>query len=77
MMTAQMQIVLPSFVSGIGVVFLLLGIFIDQAVVRIVFVTLGAVLMWLDFFITMAIFRYNVRDINRRLRKLEEEVENR
>ncbi len=72
-----MQIVLPSFVSGIGVVFLLLGIFIDQAVVRIVFVTLGAVLMWLDFFITMAIFRYNMRDINRRLRKLEEEVQER
>ena len=72
-----MQIVLPSFVSGIGVVFLLLGIFIDQAVVRIVFITLGAVLMWLDFFITMAIFRYNMRDINRRLRKLEEEVQER
>jgi len=72
-----MQIVLPSFVSGIGVVFLLLGIFIDQAVVRIVFVTLGAVLMWLDFFITMAIFRYNMRDINRRLRKLEEDMQER
>ncbi len=72
-----MQIVLPSFVSGIGVVFLLLGIFIDQAVVRIVFGTLGAVLMWLDFFITMAIFRYNMRDINRRLRKLEEDMQER
>ena len=67
-----MQIVLPSLVSGLGLVFLLLGIFIDQAVIRIVFITVGAVLLWLDFFITMAIFRYNVRDTNRRMRRIEE-----
>lgn len=67
-----MQIVLPSLVSGLGLVFLLLGIFIDQTVVRIVFITVGAVLLWLDFFITMAIFRYNVRDTNRRMRRIEE-----
>lgn len=67
-----MQIVLPSLVSGLGLVFLLLGIFIDQTVIRIVFITVGAVLLWLDFFITMAIFRYNVRDTNRRMRRIEE-----
>jgi hypothetical protein len=67
-----MQIVLPSLVSGLGLVFLLLGIFIDQAVIRVVFITIGAVLLWLDFFITMAIFRYNVRDTNRRMRRIEE-----
>lgn len=67
-----MQIVLPSIVSGIGVIFLLLGIFIDQTVIRIVFVSIGALLMWLDFFITMAIFRYSIRSIDRRLRVIEE-----
>jgi len=69
-----MQIVLPSLVSGLGLVFLLLGIFIDEAVVRIAFITVGAVLLWLDFFITMAIFRYNVRDTNRRIRRIEEQT---
>ena len=63
---------MPSLVSGLGLVFLLLGIFIDQTVIRIVFITVGAVLLWLDFFITMAIFRYNVRDTNRRMRRIEE-----
>lgn len=67
-----MQIVLPSAVSGVGLVCLLLGIFIDQSVVRIVFVSLGAVLLWLDFFITMAIFRFTVRDIDKRLARIED-----
>jgi ABC-type spermidine/putrescine transport system permease subunit II len=69
-----MQIVLPSVVSGIGLVFLLLGIFIDQTVVRIVFLSVGGVLLWLDFFITMAIFRFTVRDIDKRLARIEESV---
>jgi len=60
-----MQIVLPSLVSGLG---------LDEAVVRIAFITVGAVLLWLDFFITMAIFRYNVRDTNRRIRRIEEQT---
>lgn len=67
-----MQIVLPSVVSGIGVVLLLVGIFVDQSIVRFVCISLGALLLWLDFFITMAIFRYHVRAINGRLRRLEE-----
>jgi ABC-type spermidine/putrescine transport system permease subunit II len=69
-----MQIVLPSVVSGIGLVFLLLGIFIDQTVVRIVFLSVGGVLLWLDFFITMAIFRFTVRDIDKRLARIEDSV---
>ena len=59
---------------ALGVVFLLLGVFIDQAVVRIVFLSVGALLLWLDFFITMAIFRFTVRDIDKRLARIEESV---
>jgi hypothetical protein len=69
-----MQIVLPSIVSGVGLVLLLLGIFIDQTVVRIVLLSVGGVLLWLDFFITMAIFRFTVRDINKRLARIEEAI---
>ncbi len=72
-----MQIVLPSVVSGIGVILLLVGIFVDQAVVRVVCVTIGALLLWLDFFITMALFRYHVRNIDGRLRRLEEHASDR
>ncbi len=69
-----MLIVLPSIVSGLGVAFLLAGIFIDQALLRVIFVSIGALLLWLDFFITMAIFRFTVRDINRRLSNIEEQT---
>jgi hypothetical protein len=69
-----MQIVLPSIVSGVGLVLLLLWIFIDQTVVRVVFLSVGGVLLWLDFFITMAIFRFTVRDINKRLARIEEAI---
>jgi hypothetical protein len=69
-----MLIVLPSIVSGIGLAFLLAGIFIDQSILRPLFVSIGALLLWLDFFITMAIFRFTVRDIDRRLGAIEEHV---
>jgi hypothetical protein len=72
-----MLIVLPSLVSGAGVAFLLLGIFIDQTVIRIVFVTIGVLLLWLDFFISMAILRHTVRSIDGRLHRIEDEVLNR
>lgn len=68
-----MQIVLPSIVSGIGVVLILIGIFVDETYVRFFGITLGALLLWLDFFITMAIFRYHVRSINARLGRIEQE----
>ena len=69
-----MLIVLPSIVSGLGVEFLLTGIFVDQTLLRVIFVSIGALLLWLDFFITMAIFRFTVRDINRRLSNIEEQT---
>lgn len=72
-----MLIVLPSLVSAVGIVFLLLGIFIDQTVVRIVFVTLGVLLLWADFFISMAILRHSVRSIDGRLRRIEDDISNR
>ena len=71
-----MLIVLPSIVSGIGVAFLLAGIFIDQSILRPLFVSIGALLLWLDFFITMAIFRFTVRDIDRRLGAIEDHISN-
>ena len=64
-------VVLPSLVSGIGVVFILLAIIFDAAVFRAVSLCIGVVLLWLDFFITMAIFRYTVRSIDRRLGEIE------
>jgi len=69
-----MLIVLPSLVSGAGIAFLLLGIFIDQKVIRIVFVTIGVLLLWLDFFISMAILRHSVRSIDGRLHRIEDDV---
>jgi hypothetical protein len=70
-------IVLPSIVSGLGVLLLLLGVFIDETVLRVIFISAGAILLWLDFFITMAIFRFTVRDINQKLQVIEERVSDR
>ena len=64
-------VVLPSIVSGIGVALVLLGIFIDAGLVRDVCLGVGVLLLWLDFFITMAIFRRTVRDIDARLRRID------
>lgn len=66
-----MLIVLPSVVSGIGVTLLILGVLIDQPIVRDVCIAVGALLLWLDFFITMAIFRRTVKSIDGRLRQIE------
>lgn len=64
-------VVVPSLISGAGLIFVLLALFIDHEIVRPLFLALGVTLMWLDFFVTMAIFRYYVRSIDRRLRRLE------
>ena len=72
-----MLIVLPSVVSGIGVLLLILGIVIDDTLIRDILVASGALLLWLDFFITMAIFRHTVRSIDRRLRRIEARLEDR
>lgn len=70
-------IVLPSIVSGAGVILILLAIIIDQDVVRAVCLSLGVILLWLDFFITMAIFRHTVREIDDRLKRIEERLSSR
>lgn len=67
-----MLIVLPSLVSGIGVAFILAGIFIDHTLLRNICFAIGATLFWLDFFITMAILRRSIRSIDTRLRRIEE-----
>lgn len=66
-----MLIVLPSIVSGIGVVFILLAVLVNQRVVQDVFLCLGVILLWADFFITMAILRHALRSVDRRLRRIE------
>ena len=70
-------VVLPSIVSGIGVVLVLIGIFVDQRWVRDVSLAAGVLLLWSDFFITMAIFRRTVRDIDHRLRVIERRLSDR
>jgi hypothetical protein len=70
---APVLIVLPSVVSGIGVAFILAGIFIDHELIRGIFLSIGVMLLWLDFFITMAIFRFSLRSIDRRLRRMEDD----
>ena len=69
-----MLIVLPSLVSGLGVAFILVAVFVDNNLVRNISLSLGVVLLWLDFFITMAIFRRTVRSIDRRLRRIEADL---
>lgn len=69
-----MLIVLPSIVSGIGVILILLGIVVDDTVARDLALSMGVILLWLDFFITMAIFRRTVRDIDGRLKRIEDRL---
>ena len=67
-------VVLPSIVSGLGVMLVLLGIFVRQEVLRDVCLALGVLLLWSDFFITMAIFRRTVRSIDSRLGRIEQRL---
>lgn len=69
-----MLIVLPSIVSGLGVAFILGAVLVNQRVVQDVFLCVGVILLWLDFFITMAILRHALRSIDRRLRRLEARI---
>lgn len=64
-------IVVPSLISGAGLVFILVSYLSNNQIVTDVFFVLGAILLFLDFFITMAIFRYTVRNIDRRLHRIE------
>ncbi len=71
---APVLIVLPSLVSGIGVAFLLVAILVNNQIVQDTFLVMGVLLLWSDFFITMAIFRYSIRSIDRRLRVIEQKA---
>ena len=66
-----MLIVLPSIVSAIGVAFLVVGVVVDHEVIRAVFLSIGMLLLWLDIFLTMALMRRTLRNIDRRLRRME------
>lgn len=68
---APVLIVVPSLISALGLVFILVAYLSNNQVVTDVFLVLGAILLFLDFFITMAIFRYTVRNIDRRLHRIE------
>jgi short subunit fatty acids transporter len=64
-------IVVPSIVSAIGVLFVIVGVVVDEQIVRAVFLSLGILLLWFDMFLTMAIMRRSLRNIDRRLRRIE------
>ena len=68
---APVLIVVPSLISALGLAFILVAYLSNNQVVTDVFFVLGAILLFLDFFITMAIFRYTVRNIDRRLHRIE------
>ena len=68
---SPVAIVLPSVVSGVGAVFILLAVLVNQSIVQDVALSVGVILLWLDFFITMAVLRHALRSIDRRLRRLE------
>ncbi|MGE3075649.1 MAG: hypothetical protein AB7N24_18185 [Dehalococcoidia bacterium] len=71
------MVVLPSIVSGIGVLLVLIGIFIDHGFLRNLCLATGVLLLWSDFFITMAIFRRTVRTIESQLARIESRLSDR
>lgn len=64
-------IVVPSLLSGAGVAFILVAVLVDHQIVRDVFAVTGAIMLWFDFFVTMAIIRYSLRSLDRRVAALE------
>ena len=70
-----MLIVLPSVLSAIGVAFVVVAVLVDQEIVRAVFLSLGLLLLWLDVFLTMAVMRRVLRSMDRRLRRIEANLE--
>ncbi len=70
-----MLIVLPSIVSAIGVAFVVVGVVVDHEIIRAVFLSVGLLLLWLDVFLTMAIMRRALRNIDRRLRRIESRLD--
>ncbi len=66
-----MLIVLPSVVSAIGVAFVVVGVVVSHEIIRAIFLSVGLLLLWLDIFLTMAVMRRTMRNIDRRLRRIE------
>ena len=64
-------IVVPSLLSGAGLGFILVAVLANNQVVQDIFVILGAVMLWFDFFVTMAVIRYSLRNLDRRLDSIE------
>ncbi len=65
-------IVVPSLLSGVGIAFILAAIMVNHQIIKDVFIIIGAIMLWFDFFVTMAIIRYSLRSLDRRIAVLEE-----
>ena len=68
-------IVVPSLLSGVGIAFILAAIMVNHEIIQNAFMIVGAVMLWFDFFVTMAIIRYSLRSLDRRLSVLEKRGE--
>lgn len=68
---AAALIVLPSLISGLGVAFVLTAILLNQRILQDIFLVTGVILLWLDFFVTAAIWRYSMRSMDKRMARLE------
>jgi len=68
---APVLIVVPSLISASGLIFVLVAYLSNNQIVTDVFAVLGAILLFSDFFVTMAIFRFTVRNIDSRLSNIE------
>ena len=68
-------IVVPSLLSGVGIAFILAAIMVNHDIIQNAFMIVGAVMLWFDFFVTMAIIRYSLRSLDRRLSVLEKRGE--
>ncbi len=66
-----MWIVLPSVISAIGIAFVVVGVVVSHDIIRAIFLSIGMLLLWLDIFLTMALGRRALRNIDRRLRRME------
>jgi hypothetical protein len=64
-------IVVPSLISGVGVAFVLVAILLNQRILQDIFLVAGVILLWLDFFVTAAIWRYSMRSMDQRMARLE------
>ena len=64
-------IVVPSLLSGAGLAFLLVAFLINNLLVRDIFLVIGAVFLWFDFFFSMAVIRYTLRSLDIRVANLE------